>query len=122
MDGQNGARALTLRAALKRHGMTLQDAAEKIDVHPISITRLMRGDREFSHALWVGELARLADVSADFLLGLTDDPTPYWNRPKEWRYAGVAPISSRDRANAFLEDARRQAQRHDELLDSIRAS
>lgn len=69
MDG------LRLKNARERAGHTQDSLAEFIEIHRRMITRYENGESSPSAEV----LARLADalnVSTDYLVGLTDDPTP----------------------------------------------
>ena len=47
---------------------------------PHLLTYLEKGQKPGVHAGTLLQLAQALDVSTDYLLGLTDDPTPRWTR------------------------------------------
>lgn len=57
------------------HDLTQKAVAEYLNMHPNVYRRYERGDRELP--VWaVIKLAELYETSTDYLLGLTDIPTP----------------------------------------------
>ena len=67
-----GQRILQLR---KQHNETQKDLAELLDVGKGHISEIERGNRTTS-AERIALICRHYKVSADYLLGLTDDPEP----------------------------------------------
>lgn len=58
------------------HDLSQKAVAESLNMHPNVYRRYERGDREIP--VWaVIKLAALYHTSTDYLLGLTDNPTPY---------------------------------------------
>jgi transcriptional regulator with XRE-family HTH domain len=47
---------------------------------PHLLTYLEKAQQPGVHAATIMQLAQALDVSTDYLLGLTDDPTPSWTR------------------------------------------
>lgn len=64
-------KSLRLNANLKQ-----TDAAKALDLSISAYCRYEYGQRE-PGAVTIAAMARLYHVSADYLLGLTDDPTPH---------------------------------------------
>lgn len=50
--------------------------AKLLNMHPIQYGRYERGSRDIPTVTLI-RLAELYNTSTDYLLGLTDDPTPY---------------------------------------------
>ncbi|MCI8422040.1 MAG: helix-turn-helix transcriptional regulator [Lawsonibacter sp.] len=67
-----GQRILQLR---KQHGETQKDLGELLDVGKGHISEIERGNRTTS-AERIALICKHYSVSADYLLGLTDDPAP----------------------------------------------
>lgn len=72
----NGKRLKTNR---ERAGHTQESLAEQIMISPRNITRYENGESE-PGADVLGRIASALNVSSDYLLGLTDDPTPTYRR------------------------------------------
>jgi transcriptional regulator with XRE-family HTH domain len=71
-----------LRARREQAGFSQTDVAKQTGIIQRDISLLERGKK---HALWVDTLLRLATTlgcSLDYLVGLTDDPTPATKRPR----------------------------------------
>jgi len=67
-DGQR------LRVLRQRRGMSVEDLAVASGITPRHIWRLEAGGRSDVRAETLARLALALDTSADYLLGLTDDP------------------------------------------------
>ena len=67
-----GQRILQLR---KQHGETQKELGELLDVGKGHISEIERGNRTTS-AERIALICKHYSVSADYLLGLTDDPAP----------------------------------------------
>lgn len=62
-----------LKRAREKHGFTQQELADLADVSMRTITR-WEGQSESDDNLY--RVASVLNISADYLLGLSDDPTP----------------------------------------------
>jgi len=71
--GLDGAR---VRTARERAGMTQMDLAYAIGADGGNVSAIETGRRD-AQSTKVAALARALNVSADWLLGLTDDPQPH---------------------------------------------
>jgi len=56
-------------------GLMMKEVAEAVDITAPSITMYESGQRHPEYKTLI-KLCKLFDVSADYLLGLSDDPTP----------------------------------------------
>ena len=72
MDGAELGRRL--EAARRAQGLSQGDLAERVGVNQNTIGRYEKGDRHPDPEM-LRRIAEALDVSADYLLGLTDDPT-----------------------------------------------
>lgn len=57
---------------------------------PHLLTYLEKATQPGVHAATLMQLAQALDVSSDYLLGLSDDPTPHWTHQEEPAHAGDA--------------------------------
>lgn len=71
-----GERLLDLR---KDHGLTQQELGNMLHINKHSISSYERDISEPPDSLLI-EIAGFFNVSCDYLLGLTDDPTPYYKK------------------------------------------
>jgi len=55
--------------------------ADKANISKAHVYRIESGERPNAAAVTVGRLARALGTSADYLIGLTDDPSPHTARP-----------------------------------------
>lgn len=65
-----------LRATRELRGLTQDELAELIGTPPLQINRY-ENDKTEPKGDMVARIAIALQVSADYLLGLTDDPSPY---------------------------------------------
>lgn len=65
-----------LWAAMERRGWVAADLAAASGVHKSTLSLILRGERPNSPAIIVARLALALGVSVDYLLGLTNDPSP----------------------------------------------
>jgi transcriptional regulator with XRE-family HTH domain len=65
--------AARLQAVVEEKGWSQKVLAQRSGLHPVQISRLLRGERTRVEAETVRRLAKALEVSADYLLGL-DDP------------------------------------------------
>ncbi len=70
-----------LRKMREIRGYTREALAELLDVHWTYVEKLEKGKRYPSFAMLV-KLLTILEVSADYLLGLTDNPQPYSDLPE----------------------------------------
>lgn len=75
MKDVNSMVGIRLKSSREALGLTQEGLAELIGVQPLQINRYEREKTEPSGEI-VGRIATVLHVSADYLLGLTDDPTP----------------------------------------------
>jgi transcriptional regulator with XRE-family HTH domain len=62
-----------LQAVVEEKGWSQKVLAQRSGLHPVQISRLLRGERTRVEAETIRRLAKALEVSADYLLGL-DDP------------------------------------------------
>lgn len=65
-----------LRELRGKMGLSQEALARQIDIGNLQIWRYENGDNEPSSEI-LSRLAKALDTSADYLLGLTDDPLPF---------------------------------------------
>ena len=70
-----------LRKMREIRGYTREALAELLDVHWTYVEKLEKGKRYPSFAMLV-KLLTILEVSADYLLGLTDNPQPHSDLPE----------------------------------------
>ena len=68
-----GARVKTARGT---HGWTRRELAARARLHEQHLAKVERGQRYRIEGDTIVKLAEALGVSADYLVGLTDDPTP----------------------------------------------
>ena len=79
--------ALTIQEKLKdlrvERKLTLEELSEQTGISKSALRNYEINDyKDISHRA-IYRLAKCYGVSADYLLGLTDDPAPYKRRPEE---------------------------------------
>ena len=62
--------------ARRAAGMTQMELAKRIEGNNNTLAKVERGTLQFLRADAVGRIAQALGVSTDYLLGLTDNPTP----------------------------------------------
>jgi transcriptional regulator with XRE-family HTH domain len=62
-----------LRKVRRQKDLTQKELGELAQINPITISRLEHGNSDHVYARTVRDLARTLGVSADYLLGLTDE-------------------------------------------------
>jgi transcriptional regulator with XRE-family HTH domain len=67
--------SIRLKEALKSKGMTQMELAEKADTTAATISRYL-SDNRTPNIILLNNIASALNVTADYLLGNTDDPTP----------------------------------------------
>lgn len=65
-----------LRAMRERRGWTQEELADAISLTPQQVSRYERSERGNAYVTHVAAMAVYLDTTTDYLLGLTDDPTP----------------------------------------------
>lgn len=65
-----------MRELRGKMGLSQEALARQIDIGNLQIWRYENGDNEPSSEI-LSRLAKALDTSADYLLGLTDDPLPF---------------------------------------------
>jgi transcriptional regulator with XRE-family HTH domain len=78
-----------LRERREQAGFSQMEVAKQTGIIQRDLSLLERGKKQ---ALWAGTLLRLAETlgcSLDYLVGLTDDPTPAKKRPRTRKAAPV---------------------------------
>jgi transcriptional regulator with XRE-family HTH domain len=78
-----------LRGRREQVGVSQTEVARQTGIIQRDVSLLERGKK---HALWADTLRRLAEAlecSADYLMGLTDDPTPPQKRSRPRKAAPV---------------------------------
>jgi transcriptional regulator with XRE-family HTH domain len=68
-------------AERETHGWTRRELAKQAGLHEQHLAKVERGQRQRIEADTIIKLARALGCSADYLMGLTEDPTPP-NRPR----------------------------------------
>jgi transcriptional regulator with XRE-family HTH domain len=74
--------ASRLRKVRRANDQTQQQLGELAKINYTTISRIESGEAKQVYADTVRDLAEAFGVSADYLLGLTDDPTPATKRPR----------------------------------------
>lgn len=83
-----GERVRQLREAQQ---LTQRELADRVNMNHRSLSFLETG-RSMANAQLVSRLARELNVSADYLVGLTDDPTPNWKGENTSRYSWLTAL------------------------------
>ena len=81
-----GQRVITGR---ETHGWTRRELAKRAGLHEQHLANVERGERHRIEADTIIKLARALDCSTDYLMGLTDDPTPPTKRPRSHKAVQV---------------------------------
>jgi transcriptional regulator with XRE-family HTH domain len=81
-----GQRVITARS---KYGWTRRELAKRAGLHEQHLANVERGERHRIEAETIIKLARALDCSTDYLVGLTDDPTPPAKRPRSRKAAPV---------------------------------
>jgi transcriptional regulator with XRE-family HTH domain len=81
--------ASRLRQIRRAKDQTQQELGEKAKINYTTISRIESGEAKQVYADTVRDLAEALRVSSDYLLGLTDDPTPAKGRPRSRKAASV---------------------------------
>jgi transcriptional regulator with XRE-family HTH domain len=68
--------AARVQSAVERSGLRKADIAERAGIRWAQLQKILTGQRPQVSADTVRRLACALEVSSDYLLGLTDDPTP----------------------------------------------
>jgi transcriptional regulator with XRE-family HTH domain len=76
-------------AERETQGWTRRELAKQAGLHEQHLAKVERGQRHRIEADTIIKLARALDCSADYLMGLTDDPTPPTKRPRSREAAPV---------------------------------
>ena len=82
--------ASRLRQVRRAKDHTQQQLGALAKINYTTISRIESGEAKQVYADTVRDLAKALEVSTDYLLGLTDDPTPPRKRP---RPRTAAPVS-----------------------------
>jgi transcriptional regulator with XRE-family HTH domain len=77
-------------AERETHGWTRRELAKQAGLHEQHLAKVERGQRQRIEADTIIKLAQALGCSADYLMGLTEDPTPPTKRP---RSRTTAPVS-----------------------------
>ena len=86
MDSRLGDRLARMRAW---RGMSLRELAERTGLKAQNISRIETGDRTHVRSDTLQRLAEALECTADYLLGMADDPTPPRKRPQPRKAAPV---------------------------------
>jgi transcriptional regulator with XRE-family HTH domain len=79
-----------VQRAFEQSGMTKAQIAQRAEIRWAQLQKILTGQRPQVSAETVRRLALALAVSSDYLLGLTDDPTPRRNlRPRQQRSQAV---------------------------------
>ena len=78
-----------VREARERLGMSLDKLAHQVEIERNTLWYIEVGRTKHPRADQIAALAQALQVSADYLLGLTDDPTPAKKRPRSRKAASV---------------------------------
>ena len=81
-----GQRVITAR---DQQGWTRRELAKRAGLHEQHLANVERGNRFRIEAETIIKLARALNCSTDYLMGLTDDPTPPTKRPRTRKAAPV---------------------------------
>ena len=65
-----------VKTARDTHGWTRRELAKRAGLHEQHLAKVERRDRYRIEGDTIGKLAKALGVSTDYLIGLTDDPTP----------------------------------------------
>jgi transcriptional regulator with XRE-family HTH domain len=71
------------------HGWTRRELAKRAGLHEQHLANVERGNRHRIEADTIIKLARALGCTTDYLMGLTDDPTPPPKRPRPRKTAPV---------------------------------
>ena len=69
-----------VRQSRRLKDLTQKELGGLAGINPITVSRLEQSNLEHAYAMTLRDLAQALKVSTDYLLGLTDDPTPHWTR------------------------------------------
>jgi DNA-binding XRE family transcriptional regulator len=69
-----------VRQTRRQKDLTQKALGGLAGINPITISRLEQSNLEHAYAMTLRDLAQALGVSTDYLVGLTDDPTPHWTR------------------------------------------
>ena len=83
-----GQRVITARGT---HGWTRRELAQRAGLHEQHLANVERGNRHRIEADTILKLARALVCTTDYLMGLTDTPSPPTKRPRP-RKAPAAPV------------------------------
>jgi transcriptional regulator with XRE-family HTH domain len=78
-----------VREARERLGLSQEQLAQQIAIERNTLWYIEAGRTKHPRADQIAALAQALQVSADYLLGLTDDPTPAAKRPRPRKAAPV---------------------------------
>jgi transcriptional regulator with XRE-family HTH domain len=97
-----GAKMSNIRTARKRLELSQEQLAERIGVTQSAVSYYERSETDIGSSI-VKLLADALECSADYLLGLTDDPTPVRGPPglTEHEAAVVAALRAGERLEAI---------------------
>ncbi|WP_089722142.1 helix-turn-helix domain-containing protein [Candidatus Entotheonella palauensis] len=62
-----------LQAVVEEKGWSQKVLSQRSGIHPVQISRLLRGERTRVEAETIRKLAKALDVTSDYLLGLDDE-------------------------------------------------
>jgi len=74
-----GQRVITAR---RTHGWTRRELAQRAGLHEQHVANIERGNRFRIEGETILKLAQALGCSADYLIGLVDEPTPATKRPR----------------------------------------
>lgn len=70
-----------LRKTRKSKGLTQKEVCEKLQMKQSQYSRYESGEDEMKIGTLI-EICKVLEVSSDYILGLTKDPTPHWTNKK----------------------------------------
>lgn len=95
---------------LKENQMTDSEFCEKLGLYPSALSEWRKGKTQ-SFKKHIDKIANMFDVPTDYLLGLSDDPSPRTNKntPATDRQIKFALFGDADITDELLEDVKRFA-------------
>lgn len=70
--------------------------AEKLGIHNTVLSRIESGEKKSVDHHLISKAADVFEVTTDFLLGKTDNPTPYWVSEEQTPYFDLQGLTSSD--------------------------
>lgn len=75
-EGERGVDTAALNTAMRRANMTSADLARATRISPATISLILSGKHQGTSAVYLAKMAGALNTSVDYLLGLSEDPSP----------------------------------------------